>query len=318
MSQNNNSNAASPVFSFWGIGDLHYRAITAWHECHTARLSSLFDDLQALWQAEGQPAFCVSPGDLIETCAPENYELAKTALRAQLDDIPLYPGVGNHEYHAADGEDPTHTAETFTATWGKPLRYSWEIEGAVCIMLDYPNPRTLADHKRVYISPETLAFLDETLAQYQDRPAIVFLHCPLYNTVRDRGEGVKRDYNSLEHFFAPENSADVRAILARRKNACLFISGHTHSGWEAPNLVVTEQLGGHPTTFINLMSPWYTGYHKGPVLSDDHQTVTYRPDDPDVIPSFSFQIYADHASIRLREHNSRSWLKEWNVPFHLS
>ncbi|GCE26307.1 hypothetical protein KDA_17910 [Dictyobacter alpinus] len=307
---------SQPIFSFWGLGDFHYRAIKAWNDCHTQRLSALFDDLHELWQADGQPAFCVSPGDLIDTCAPENYELARTSLKAQLGDIPFYPGVGNHEYHGPDGEDPTGMAATFTAMWDKPLRYSWEVEGAVCVMLDYPDPTTLADPQRVYLSQETLTFLDTTLQQYQDRPAIVFLHCPLHNTVLGReGEG-KRDYHSLEHFFAPENSAEVRAIIARHQNACLFISGHTHSGWEAPHLVTIEHLGEHPITYVNLMSPWYTGYQKGPVLSDDHQSVRYRADDPDIIPSFSFQIHGDRASIRIRNHATKSWLKEWNVPFH--
>ena len=71
---------------------------------------------------------------------------------------------------------------------------------------------------------------------------------------------------------------EVRDILARHNNASLFISGHTHSGWEAPGLVLTEQLGNHPVTFINLMSPWYTGTHTGPRLSPDHRSLSYIPD----------------------------------------
>ncbi|GCE18533.1 metallophosphoesterase family protein [Dictyobacter kobayashii] len=275
----------------------------------------IFEDVQELWQREGQPAFCVSPGDIIDTCALENYQLAKTALLAQFGALPFYPGVGNHEYYGPDGEDPTRMGETFTAVWNKPLRYAWEEQGIVFIMLDYPDPTTLEDPQRVYIAPETLAFLEQTLQEHTGQPVVIFLHCPLHNTVQDRDIEQHRDYNSLQHFFAPENSAAIRAILARQQSSSLFISGHTHSGWEAPNLVVSEQLGEHTVTFINLMSPWYTGTHTGPRLSDDQQSVRYIPDNPNIVPSFSFQLFSDYALIRVREHLSRSWLKEWRVPF---
>lgn len=142
MTQIQHTHTLMPPVSFWVLGDLHYRAIVPWHNFHTLRLASLYDDVQALWQTDGKPAFCVSPGDIIETCAPENYQLAKTAVLAQLGDIPFYPGIGNHEYYGPDGEDPLHMAEAFTAIWGKPLRYAWEAQGIVFIMLDYPNPAT--------------------------------------------------------------------------------------------------------------------------------------------------------------------------------
>ena len=181
-------------------------------------------------------------------------------------------------------------------------------------MLDYPDPSTLADPGHVYISQETLAFLDETLIANTDRLAVIFLHCPLYNTVLDRDPVQHRDYNSLQIFFSPDNSQEVRDILAHHRNAFLYFSGHTHSGWEAPNLVVTEELGEHPLTSVNLMSPWYTGTHTGPRLSPDHQSLSYIPDEPNVITSFAVRVYRGHAVIRAREHLTRQWLKEWYVP----
>ncbi|HLZ56057.1 MAG TPA: metallophosphoesterase [Ktedonosporobacter sp.] len=299
---------------FWAIGDLHYRTLPAWHELHTRRLTAMFQDLHSLWKSEGQPEFCVSPGDMIETCAPENYQLARTNLEAQFGKIPFYPGVGNHEFYAPDGEDVTALEENFIKSWEKPIRYAWTNGKVACIMLDYPNPLMLANDQEVYISQETLTFLDTTLTEFAASPTLIFLHCPLYNTVLDRDPANERDYNSLQHFFAPENSQEVRAILARHRNACLYFSGHTHSGWEAPGLVYTEQLGGHPVTFVNLMSPWYTGRRTGPRVSSDRQNVSYTPDTPDVVPTFSVRIYQHQASIRIRDHLSRQWLKEWMVP----
>lgn len=299
---------------YWAIGDLHYRALQPWHEFHSKRMAAMFDDLHSLWQTEGRPAFCVSPGDIVETCAQENYDLAQEALSAQLTDLPFYPGIGNHEYYGPEGEDPEHMDETFSRVWNRPLRYSWEVGQVGYIMLDYPNPSTLENPERVYLSTETLGFLDDTLEGYKDRPVVIFLHCPLRDTVLDRDVEKHRDYNSRQSFFSPENSQQVRDILARRGNACLFLSGHTHTGWEAPNLVVTERFGKQTVTFINLMSPWYTGTHTGPHISDDHKNFAYRADEPDVIPSFAFRIYPDHANIRIREHRTQQWLKEWDVP----
>jgi len=305
---------------YWAIGDLHYRALQPWHACHKERMDAMFTDLHTLWQLEGKPAFCASPGDIIETCAQEHYTLAQSELKSHLADLPFYPGIGNHEYYGIDGEDPLSMAETFSNNWGKPIRYTWEDEGVGYIMLDYPNPFTLENPNLVYLSSDTLTFLDTTLGKYKDQPVVIFLHCPLSNTVLDRDAEMRRDYHSGQHFFSVENSQDVRNILAHHKNACLFIGGHTHSGWEAPNLVVTEQIGGQPVTFVNLMSPWYTGMHTdkgvhtGPRLSDDRTDFKYIPDEPNVIPSFAFRIHLDHVNIRVREHRTRTWLKEWNVP----
>lgn len=301
---------------FWAIGDLHFRALPAWNTAHTERLAPMFEDLHALWQEEGRPTLCVSPGDLIETCAPENYTTALTALTEKLAGIPFYPGVGNHEYFALNDEDTTQAAQTFSDMWQKPLRYSWTTNGVTCIMLDYPDPRTLADSKYVYISPETITFLDETLTQHAATPTIIFLHCPLRNTVLDRDPVAHRDYNSTQSFFSPENSQAVREVLALHQNAFLCFSGHTHSGWEAPQLVVTEQLGEHSMTFANLMSPWYTGRHTGMQMNEDNTEGHYIPDDPNVIVTFAVHVYQDKAVIRAREHLSRRWLKDWEVALH--
>jgi hypothetical protein len=237
--------------------------------------------------------------------------------------------MGNHEYYSPYGENLAHPEERFRAVWGYPARYHWQAGDFVCIMLDHPDPASLADPEHVYISQETLTFLDETLragtshspyvagtghSSYTAHPAIIFLHCPLRNTVLARNYIEENDFHSLQPFFSPGNSQEVRAILAQHKNACLFFSGHTHTGWEAPDLVKTEQVGDHPITFVNLMSPWYTGRNAGPRLGQGGQPFSYIPDKPDIIPSFAVHIENNQATIRIREHLSRQWLKTWKVP----
>jgi 3',5'-cyclic AMP phosphodiesterase CpdA len=293
---------------FWAIGDLHYCANDQWKTFHAQRLAPMLTDLRSLWTVEGAPAFCVSPGDIIELSTPENFQLAKRQLTTVLGRIPFYPGLGNHELYAENSESEEHLIEDFMAFWGKPVRYYW-VEGEVLyIMLDpigYPEP---------YLTQETLSFLQTALAKHPGYISVIFCHCPLYNTVLDRDPIKVLDYHSLDSFFALQNSADVRDILGRYKQVGLFLSGHTHSGWKAPQLVCTEKLSGHPVTFVNLMSPWYTGFHKGATLNEDGNVFEFDPDDPDLIVSFAFHIYRDQALIRLRDHKSRSWMAQWNIP----
>jgi Calcineurin-like phosphoesterase len=294
---------------FWAIGDLHYCANDQWKAFHTQRLAPMFTDLRTLWAEEGTPAFCVSPGDIIELNAPENFQLAKKQMTTLLGEIPFYPGLGNHELYAENLESEDHLIEDFAAFWGKPVRYYW-VEGEVLfIMLDpigYPEP---------YLTQESLAFLQTALSKHPGYISVIFCHCPLYNTVLDRDPLRVLDYHSLDPFFSLKNSMDVRTIVGHYKHVGLFLSGHTHSGWDAPNLVYTEELGGHPVTFVNLMSPWYTGFHKGANLNEDATVLEFHPDDPDLIASFAFHIYRDRALIRLRNHTSRNWMAQWNVPF---
>lgn len=299
---------------FWAIGDMHYRAQPIWESYHRPRFERMFEDLHTLWREEGEPAFCVSPGDLVETCLPENHRLAKSSLEAYLGHIPFYSGIGNHEYHNPEGCVADQIISSYTSIWDRPVRYTWIEQGITCIMLDYPDPTTLAQETEVYISQQTLNYLSSVLTCYPDQIACIFLHCPLQNTVLDRDPAQHRDYNSLQHFFAPENSQAIRDLLARHQRPILYFSGHTHSGWEAPNLVLTDYPGAYPITYVNLMSPWYTGRQTGLRPIDEVGNVRYIPDTPDVIPSFSVRIFSDHISLRVRDHAARQWLKEWKIP----
>ncbi len=302
---------------FWAFGDLHYRALDQWHAMHSARMAPMFQDMRSLWLAQGPPAFCVSPGDIVDTGAPENYKLAKMDLAAQLGKVPIYPGIGNHEFHRESRIDILHTAAEFSAAWGKPVRYSWMAGEVVCIMLDQPNPYEQdpgRENPQVVFSQDTLSFLDATLEEHENRLAVIFAHCPLRDTVLDRDPERNLDDDSQDPFFYVENSQQVRAILARHANAVLYFSGHTHSGWGSPQLVFTETLGNHPVTHVNLMCPWYTGSHRGPRLSTDRVTLEYHPDTPDMLATFGVWIYRHQAIMRLRDHHAQQWLAQWIVP----
>lgn len=295
---------------FWAIGDLHYNTPQQWRTYHVQRFAPMFRDLSVLWSQEGTPVFCVSPGDIIESVTPENYQLARQELTALLGDIPFYPGLGNRELWVEneDEYDFDQFIKHFMTFWRKPTHYYW-VEGEIlCVMLDpigYPEP---------YFSSDTLAFLKTALAKHPSHIAVIFAHCPLYNTVLDRDPAQQRDYHSLLPFFSIQNSDEVRAMLSQHRNACLYISGHTHSGWQAPNLVHTEQIGQHPVTYINLMSPWFTGYEKEPGRNAESNSFEFFIDEPDVVVSFAFQVYRNFVSVRLRNHRESEWMAQWRVP----
>lgn len=307
--------ANQEILYFWALGDLHFREQAQWRALHTPRMEQVFADLQALWRQEGRPAFCVSPGDLVERGSPANYLLATTELARYLGDLPFYPGLGNHEYYPDEGEAGFHTVAEYSAAWGKPTRYAWtagQDERVVCLMLDH-RYHYIQGTATTWCSPRTLDFLDTTLEEHSGRIAVIFAHCPLHNTVLDRDPGRHLDDDSLTPFFYVENSSDVRDILARHPNAVCYISGHTHSGWGSPNLLTTETLGGRTFTHLNLMCPWYTGFH-GAVTSADGSTLVYDPDDPDLLASFAIHLCAQSILVRVRDHRAGRWLHEWRVP----
>ncbi|HEX7734878.1 MAG TPA: metallophosphoesterase [Ktedonobacteraceae bacterium] len=293
---------------FWALGDLHYCAWTGWSEVHAPRMKQLYQDLRQLWAREGAPAFCVSPGDVVESAEPEHYQEAEQQLRLNLRGVPFYPGLGNHELQSQGEEHEADLLKDFSTFWSKEPRYYWVQGEVLCVMLDvtgYPQPE---------FSRETLSFLETALAKHPRHIAILFAHCPLYNTVLARDAERSLDYDSLDPFFSVENSVEVRELLARHRNACLYLCGHTHTGWQSPGLVTTERLGEHPVTFVNLSSPWYTGQHHGAQWLDDKQHFTYRADQPDYVASLSVQVAREQIRLRLRDHRAGNWLAEWRVP----
>src|SRR4051794_15842501 len=93
---------------FWALGDLHFRENEQWKVLHTPRMEQMFADMHTVWRQGGRPAFCVSPGDLVDRGAPRNYRLARTELVRYLGDLPFYPGLGNHEYYPEADEEGYH------------------------------------------------------------------------------------------------------------------------------------------------------------------------------------------------------------------
>ena len=69
--------ASRELLYFWVFGDLHYRANEQWHAIHSRRMAPMFQDVNSLWLDEGFPAFCVSPGDIVDTGSSAKLQIRK-------------------------------------------------------------------------------------------------------------------------------------------------------------------------------------------------------------------------------------------------
>ena len=131
---------------------------------------------------------------------------------------PLFLAIGNHDYPSAqtyflayatlpDGSHPTDTC------------YDFWLNGYHYIFLGGDNANGL----NATFTEETLAWLDETLAECRDtsRPTFIFLHQPLYDTVSGSlpGEG----WNGVT------NEDAFKAVISKYPEIIMF-NGHTH--WE--------------------------------------------------------------------------------------
>jgi hypothetical protein len=131
---------------------------------------------------------------------------------------PLFLAIGNHDYPSAqtyflsyatlpDGSHPTDTC------------YDFWLNGYHYIFLGGDNASGL----NATFTEQTLAWLDETLAQCRDtsRPTFIFLHQPLYNTVSGSLPG--------EGWHGVTNEDAFKAVVSKYPEVIMF-NGHTH--WE--------------------------------------------------------------------------------------
>lgn len=139
-----------------------------------------------------------------------------------------------------------------------------------------------------------LTWLDAQLGGTSN-PCFVFCHFPLYGTV---GGDPTVDYTSfMSSFFirtaANNSSVDVTAVLAAHSNFKAWISGHTHSRVDAPDLVKREVAGSVPFAAINTSCIWYTGQTVRPTAC--------------LVHTFWLSWFGDRIEVRPRNVNTSSW-----------
>ncbi len=201
-------------------------------------------------------------------------------------DYPMYITIGNHDYSASgslffdymilvpNGEKPTDTS------------YDFWLDGYHHIFLGSDSGSGLY----ATLSEDTLAWLDERLAENRDeeRPVFVYLHQSIYNTVAGSlpGEG----WNGVN------NEEALIAVLKKYPEVLLF-NGHSH--WEMNSrsniFEGTEELPIHAFNCASVSYLW-TGYNStsGSNLEGSQ--------------GYMVEIYADKVLVRGRDFINSEWL----------
>ena len=182
-----------PEFSFLAVSDLHYQgdACRPWLERAFRQMRS----------EPEEPEFCLVLGDLTDAGTRE--QLA--GVRSLLEDLgrPIYPVIGNHDFHPDDG--PHHYRRAFPGR----INYQFEHRDWLFVGLDTCEGLPYEDTS---VQPPTLDWLDRTLPHLDPAaPMVVFTHFPL-------GPGVP---------MRPLNADEVLRRFARH-NLKAVLSGHFH------------------------------------------------------------------------------------------
>jgi Icc protein len=218
------------------ISDLHIKApgALAYGRVDTAR--ALARCVAALNEFRPRPDLVVISGDLADTPTAEEYVHVKRLL-AELE-LPFIGIPGNHDsrelMRAAFPEQP------YAAPSG-PLNQTRSIAGLEVILLD----SSVSEKPHGELDAPTLRWLDATLKLSPQRPALLFLHHPPFQT------GIwHMDRQNLL------NAGELAAVISQHPRVKLVAAGHVHRAalttfanvastiCPAPNHAVDLDLGG--------------------------------------------------------------------------
>ena len=171
-----------------------------------AKLAAAVDYLNAM---QLRPDVVLATGDLTDDGRPEQYELL-AAILAELD-VPLLLIPGNHDERGPflDAFAATHP---YLPRQG-PIQYVVDDYDVRLIAVD----TTRVDHHDGELDDDRLQWLDQTLTQRPDEPAVVFLHHPPFTT------GIWwMDCVGLG------GARKLESIVRRHPNVQLVLAGHLH------------------------------------------------------------------------------------------
>lgn len=187
--------------------------------------------LERVLGLDPQPRCVVITGDLVDHGDPQEYALLVEVL-ARFP-LPLHLAPGNHDARAAlaaavpgltlgpvrplplaaHGPDPGTGTGTGTAADEQPLAYVADHPGLTVVMLDSLVP----GKPYGLLGPDQLAWLDRTLAQRPDVPALVCLHHPPI------AHGTPY-LDAMRLADGPE----LAEVVARHPQVARVLSGHVH------------------------------------------------------------------------------------------
>ncbi len=192
------------------LTDLHLRpaGLAAYRMVDTSALAE--QALRAVAALDPVPDAMVISGDLADTAADEEYALLSVLLRRHLR-LPVYVIPGNHDRRAAMRTGLGHLPGLGGS--GRFLHYVVEDPRLRLIMLD-----TLVEGAaHGELCDERLEFLDRSLAEFPDRPALLVMHHPPFAC-------------GIGHMDAIglRNQEAFAAIIRRHPQVERVVCGHNH------------------------------------------------------------------------------------------
>jgi Calcineurin-like phosphoesterase len=256
------------------VGDLHAGGI------HRVRVAAMLEDVAKL----PTPALHLQIGDATE----HGLEKEDVLARRWLGRLP-----GRHETILGN-HDILHNRRR-TGQWAKAYGYRSKnfvihLPFRLRIIVigpdrDYPAERSGT------LSKATLSFLDRELRSHHAYDCWIACHWPLYRTVL--GDSRTLYTSAMKNFYAKPNR-NIRAVLARHRNAKAWLSGHTHSPLQAPGLVTRAGLpGGRSILSVNLSALAGTGKVRESTDPICSLYLTHRP---------------GAIEIRFRDHRRGAWI----------
>jgi 3',5'-cyclic AMP phosphodiesterase CpdA len=255
-----------------GVGDLHAGAISP------ARLATVLDDLAAL----PTPALHLQIGDATEHGTTAEDEVARDWL-ARLPG-PQRTILGNH--------DILHNRRThgqWARAYGRRSK-NFVVDLSFTRIVAVGPDRNFPGERAGLLSPATLAWLDRELER-SPGDCWIACHWPLSMTVLGNP---RRLFTSAMSSFHAKPDRELRALLARHRNAKAWLSGHTHSPLNAPGLVTRARLGrGRTILAVNLSALVGVGKTRKPGDPLRSVYITHRP---------------ESIEVRFRDHGSGAWV----------
>jgi len=253
------------------VGDLHAGAIT------DVRIGAVRRDVRRL----GTPALHLQIGDATERGIAAEDELA-------LEFLSRLPGpwvtvLGNHDI-LGNGRTPKAWARAYGQ---KSRNFSVDLEFARLIALGPDKSEPGGRSGR--LSPATLGFLERELA---DGPEDCWIAChwPLFRTVMGNPH---LHYTSAMAAFHAKPDDEIRELLARHRNARVWLSGHTHSPLSAPGLIKRVRLAPRRSIVaINTSALVGVGKRRNPRAP---------------LCSLYLTHHRNRFEVRCRDHRARAW-----------
>ena len=253
------------------LGDLHAGAISR------VRVDAVSRDIGLL----GPPALHLQVGDATEGGRKHEDIVA----REFLDALPAgwVTALGNH--------DILHNDRT-VADWGRAYgqrSQNFTVEMDFVRLVVIGPDRNEPGRRAGRLSSATLSFLERELAG-TDGDCWVVCHWPLLRTVM--GDPRLHFTSAMEAFHAKPD-ADIRELLARHRNAKVWISGHTHSPLSAPGLIKRTRLAPKRSIVaVNASALVGTGKRRLPGAPLCSLYLTHRP---------------GFVEVRCRDHRAGAW-----------